>query len=270
MRQYRIDYDYLPTLDIKLVRGRNFSKEYSTDSLGVLLNESAVEALGWQQNPLGKKIIDGEDRVLHVIGVLQDFHYESMHQKVGPLAMTLGSNTGSLLVKVKTDNIPALLTSMKETWHTLTAEAPFAYSFLDERFEQVYKTEQKLGKILGLFAGLTIFIACLGLFGLATFTAQQRTKEIGIRKVLGASVSGIVALLSKDFLKLVLVANLIAWPLAWYAMHQWLQDFAYRTAISWWIFGLAGALAILVALITVSFQALKAAVSNPVKALRRE
>jgi putative ABC transport system permease protein len=193
-----------------------------------------------------------------------------MHQKIGPMAMTMGNNSGSVLVKVKTDDIPTLLASLKNTWNDLTSEAPFAYSFLDERFEDIYQAEQKLGKILGIFAGLTIFIACLGLFGLATFTAQQRRKEIGIRKVLGASVSAIVAMLSKDFLKLVLVANILAWPLAWYGMHQWLQDFAYRTSISWWIFALAGALAIIIALVTISFQAIKAAISNPVKSLRNE
>ncbi|KAA5542850.1 ABC transporter permease [Adhaeribacter rhizoryzae] len=270
MRQYLIDENYLPTLGLKLVAGRNFSKDFKTDSLGVLLNEAAVTALNWQKNPLGQKIQDGNGRILHVVGVLKDFHFESMHQKIGPMVMTYGENSGSVLVKIKTDNIPGLIASLENTWNDLTAEAPFAYSFLDDRFAEVYQTEQKLGKILGIFAGLTIFIACLGLFGLATFTAQQRRKEIGIRKVLGASVSAIVAMLSKDFLKLVLVANLIAWPLAWYGMHQWLQDFAYRTQISWWIFVVAGALAIIIALVTISFQAIKAAVSNPVKSLRNE
>ena len=270
MRQYKIDENYLPALGIKLVAGRNFSKDFKTDSLGVLLNEAAVTALNWQENPLGRKIQDGSGRVLHVVGVMKDFHFESMHQKIGPMAMTYGKNSGSVLVKIKTDDIPALLAALENTWNDLTAEAPFAYSFLDDRFAEVYQAEQKLGKILGIFAGLTIFIACLGLFGLATFTAQQRRKEIGIRKVLGASVSAIVAMLSKDFLKLVLVANIIAWPLAWYGMHQWLQDFAYRTPISWWIFALAGALAIMIALVTISFQAIKAAVSNPVKSLRNE
>jgi putative ABC transport system permease protein len=270
MRQYNIDENYLPALGIKLVAGRNFSKDFKTDSLGVLLNEAAVTALNWQEKPLGRKIQDGSGRVLHVVGVMKDFHFESMHQKIGPMAMTYGDNSGSVLVKIKTDDIPALLAALKTTWNDLTAEAPFAYSFLDERFAEVYQTEQKLGKILGIFAGLTIFIACLGLFGLATFTAQQRRKEIGIRKVLGASVSTIVTMLSKDFLKLVLVANIIAWPLAWWGMHQWLQDFAYRTSISWWIFAVAGALAIIIALVTISFQAVRAAVTNPVQSLRSE
>jgi putative ABC transport system permease protein len=270
MRHYRVDPDYVPALGLGLVQGRNFSRDFKTDSLGVLLNESAVAALGWQQNPLGRQIRDSDGRILHVVGVLKNFHFESLHQKIGPMAMTLGGNSGSILVKIKTDQVPALLATLKRSWNELTAEAPFNYSFLDDRFAQVYAAEQKLGKILAIFAGLTIFIACLGLFGLATFTARQRTKEIGVRKVLGASVTNIILLIAKDFLKLVILANVIAWPLAWYGMHRWLQDFAYRTSISPWIFVAAGALALLIALVTVSFQAVKAALGNPVQALRNE
>ena len=163
-----------------------------------------------------------------------------------------------------------LLSTLKKNWSGLTADAPFTYSFLDERFQATYESERKTGTILGIFAGLTVFIASLGLLGLAIFMAEQRTKEIGIRKVLGASVTSILTLLSKDFLKLVLLANLIAWPLAWWGMHQWLQDFEYRISISLWIFALAGVVAVLIALLTISLQAIKAAVSNPVKALRSE
>jgi putative ABC transport system permease protein len=166
--------------------------------------------------------------------------------------------------------VAGLLKTMGKEWTALTSELPFDYSFLDDRFKQAYETEQKTGLILGIFAGLTIFVACLGLFGLAMFTAEQRTREIGIRKVLGASVSGVASLLSRDFLRLVFLANLIAWPLAWWAMNKWLQDFAYRIRISWWVFAVAGMLALAIAVITISFQAIKAAMANPVKSLRSE
>jgi putative ABC transport system permease protein len=184
--------------------------------------------------------------------------------------MTLGNTSGTLIVKVKTSDVADLLATSKTIWNQLTAEEPFSYDFLDERFKQTYQLEQKIGRVLAIFAGLTILVACLGLFGLATFTAEQRTKEIGIRKVLGASVTNLVALLSRDFLKLVLLANVIAWPLAGYVMHQWLQDFAYRIELSWWIFALAGVGALIIALLTVSLHAIKAAVANPVNSLRSE
>ena len=270
LRKYQVDHDYLTTLNISLTQGRNFSRDFATDSAGILLNETAVRAFGWEKAPLGKKLIGGDEKVYTVIGVIKDFHYESLHQKIGPLAMTLGDNSGSILVKIRTDNIPAVLDSFKQTWHELTDKAPFTYSFLDERFAKVYQAEQRISKIVAIFAGLTIFIACLGLFGLTTYTAQQRTKEIGIRKVLGASVSNIVLLLSKDFVKLVLLANVLALPLAWWGIHRWLQGFAYQVEIGWNIFTLVGILAIGFALLTVSFQAIKAAMSNPVKSLRTE
>jgi putative ABC transport system permease protein len=184
--------------------------------------------------------------------------------------MTLGNNSGTLIAKVKSRDITSLLSSIKKHWSSFSTEEPLAYSFLDERFNKTYQKEQKVGQILGIFAGLAILVACLGLFGLATFTAEQRTKEIGIRKVLGASVSSIVAMLSNDFVKLVLIATIIAFPLSWFAMHNWLQDFAYRINISWTVFAMAGISALLIALITVSFQAIKAAVANPVKSLRSE
>ncbi len=270
LRQYRVDYDYLATLGIGLTQGRNFSRDFATDSAGILLNETAVRAFGWEKNPLGKKLIGGNEKVYTVIGVIKDFHYESLHQKVGPLAMTLGDNSGSVLVKIKTSAIPAMLETFKQTWNELTDKAPFTYSFLDERFATVYQTEQRIGKIVAIFADLTIFIACLGLFGLTTYTAQQRTKEIGVRKVLGASLAQIVLLLSKDFVKLVLLANLLALPLAWWGVHQWLQDFAYQVEVGWTLFALAGAIAVGIALLTISFQAIKAAVANPVDSLRNE
>jgi putative ABC transport system permease protein len=175
-----------------------------------------------------------------------------------------------MLVKVKTRDVPALLQSVEKQWAALAVDAPIMYSFLEENFNATYRAEQKTGQILGLFAGLTIFVACLGLFGLATFTAEQRTKEIGVRKVLGASVTSVVVLLSRDFLKPVLIAILLASPIAWYGMNAWLRDFAYKIDISWWIFALAGLLSVGIALLTVSFQSIKAALMNPVKSLRSE
>ena len=272
--RYDVDDQYIPTLGMKLVAGRNFSPTMATDSAGIILNEKAAQALGWGKNALGHTLTyannEGGKTTYRVIGVIKDFHFKSFHEPISPLVMLLGQNGGTLIAKVKTSDMAGLLAAAKKNWNGLTAEEPFSYAFLDEQFNQTYQAEQRIGKILGIFAGLTILVACLGLFGLATFTAEQRTKEIGIRKVLGASVTNIVALLSKDFLKLVLLANLLAWPLAGYVMHRWLQDFAYRIELGWWIFALAGVGALLVALFTISFQAIRAAVANPVKSLRSE
>ncbi|WP_232541025.1 ABC transporter permease [Spirosoma endbachense] len=274
-RLYNVDYEYIPTLGMPIAQGRNFSKSFPTDSSAVILNETAVRALGWQKNPIGKELIGkiddkGRKTFYRVIGVVSDFHFESLRQKIGPLVMFLGRNSGNILIKTRTDNLPRFLASLKQDWDSFAVAAPFTYSFLDDRFEQVYLSEQKIEQVLTLFSGLTIFIACLGLFGLATHTAEQRTKEIGVRKVLGASVPSIIALLSKDFLKLILIALVIASPIAWWGMNQWLKDFAYKVEIEWWIFALAGLLAVGIALLTVSFQSIKAALMNPVKSLRSE
>ena len=273
--QYGVDYNYIPTMGMQVVVGRNFSKDFATDSTGMIINEAAVRAFGWGNKVLGRKVTrfidkEGNKATHRVIGVVKDFHFQSLHQRITPLVMMLGNNSGSMIVKVKTKDIAGLAATMKNKWNNFTTDAPMAYSFIDERFAQTYRAEQKIGRILGIFSGLTIFVACLGLFGLATFTAEQRTKEIGIRKVLGASLTNIVALLSRDFLKLVLLANILAWPLAWWAMHKWLQDFEYRTSIGWWVFVLAGIAALFIALLTISFQAIKAAVANPVNSLRSE
>jgi putative ABC transport system permease protein len=184
--------------------------------------------------------------------------------------MVLNNNNENIIVKTNTKDIAGLLNTMKKNWNDLKGEVPFSYTFLDDRFNNSYESEQKIGLILSIFAGVTIFVACLGLFGLATFTAEQRTKEIGIRKVLGATVTSIVSLLSKDFLKLVIIAFIIATPVAWYMMNKWLQDFAYKTNISGWIFLLAAALAVTITILTVSFRAIRAAVVNPVDSLRSE
>ena len=184
--------------------------------------------------------------------------------------MVMGTEHSNLIVKVNTKDVNGVLASVKSKWDSFKAEDPFSYSFLDDRFNDTYKAEQNIGRILGIFAGLTIFVACLGLFGLATFTAEQRTKEIGIRKVLGADVTGLVTLLSKDFLKLVLIAFVIASPIAWYVMSKWLEAFAYRTPVSWLIFAIAGILVVVITLITVSYQSIKVALMNPVKSLKTE
>lgn len=272
--RYEVDYHYIPTLGMQIKYGRNFSKDFATDSSGVILNETAAKALGWENNALGKTITradnNGTKATYRVVGVVKDFHFKSLHERISPLVMTLNSGYGTLILKTKTKDIAGLLITIKSHWDKLNAEAPFSYSFLDERFNNTYRAEQNTGSILGIFAGLTIFVACLGLFGLATFTARQRNKEIGIRKVLGASVTGIVSLLSKEFLKLVAIAFIIAAPIAWFIMNKWLQDFAYRITMAWWIFALAALAAIVITVLTVSIQAIKAAVANPVKSLRSE
>ncbi|MDQ1085837.1 ABC transporter permease [Siphonobacter sp. SORGH_AS_1065] len=272
--RYDVDPQYIPTLGIQVVEGRNFSEKFATDSSGIILNEAAVRSLGWKGNVLGRTVTSRENNGIattyRVIGVVKDFHFRSLHELITPLVMIQNSQAGNLIIKTKTRDLAGLLQTMQREWNRYPSEVPFSYSFLNDRFSNTYQEEQKTGTILSIFAGLTIFVACLGLFGLATFTAQQRTKEIGVRKVLGASTGSILALLSRDFLKLVGIAFLMAIPLAWYAMNEWLQDFAYRISLEWWVFAVAGLLAIAIALITVSFQSVKAALVNPVKSLKSE
>lgn len=272
--RYDVDENYIPTLGIHLLTGKNFSKNFASNSSGVILNETAARVFGWGENAAGHSISTtnnkGEKTIYNVLGIVKDFHFKSLHERISPLVMVFAPNPGMMIVKFKTKDIAGLLAVVKKQWIRLGAEEPLSYSFLDERFNNAYQSEQKIGLILGIFAGLTIFVACLGLFGLATFTAEQRTKEIGIRKVLGASVAGVVALLSKDFLKLVFIAFIIASPIAWFIMNKWLQDFAYRINITSWVFVIAGLVAIAIALFTISFQAIKAAIANPVTSLRTE
>ena len=272
--RYDVDENYISTLGIQILSGRNFSKEFKTDSSSVVLNETAARVLGWGKKAVGHNISNttnqGKKTYYHVIGVIKDFNFKSLHERISPLVMALAPNSSTMIAKLKTKDVAALTAMLAKRWTALGAEDPLTYSFLDDRFNNTYKSEQKIGMILGIFAGLTIFVACLGLFGLAMFTAQQRTKEIGIRKVLGASVAQVTNMLSKEFLKLVVIACIIAFPLANWAMNKWLQDFAYRTDMSWWVFMIAGTIALLIALLTISFQAVKAAMENPVKSLRTE
>ncbi|HTS42750.1 MAG TPA: ABC transporter permease [Puia sp.] len=273
--EYHVDENYIPTLGMKMVSGRNFSKEFATDSSAIILNETAAHALGWNDvSAVGRTIIrqnsdKGTNVPFRVIGVVKNFNFKSLHEAISPLYMSLQPE-GGLIFKIKTNDISGLLATMNKQWDAFNTGDPFTYNFMDDLFSKTYSTEQKTGTILNIFSVLIILVACLGLFGLVTYTAEQRTKEIGIRKVLGASVAQVTQMLSKEFLKLVLIASLIAFPVAWWAMNKWLQSFAYRINISWWIFFVAGLTALLIALITVSFQAIKAAMNNPVKNLRTE
>jgi putative ABC transport system permease protein len=274
---FYVDNNYVPTLGMEIKEGRNFSKDFPSDSTGILINESAVKVLGFK-DPFKETIYrpnfsDGAIKGAigyHVVGIIKDFNFSSMHDNIGPLVIQLSDNYGSMAVRVNTKNVSSIIDNIKAKWNGLAPGQPFNYSFMDADFNNIYTAEQQTGKLFITFAVFAIFIGCLGLFGLVTYAAEQRIKEIGVRKVLGASVGGIVAMLSKDFAKLVLIASVIAFPVAWWAMHAWLQSFAYRTTISWWIFIIAGAAAILIALITVSVQAIKAAIANPVKSLRTE
>ena len=273
--EYHVDENYIPTFGMQMAAGRNFSKDFATDSLGMIINESAAKAFGWGTlNAVGKTIIrqnsdKGTNIPFHVVGVVKDFNFKSLHEAISPLLMTLQPE-GGLIFKIKTTDVAGLLATMKKQWDSYNTDEPFTYTFMDDLFNKTYSAEQKTGTILNIFSLLIIFVACLGLFGLATYTAEQRTKEIGIRKVLGASVIQVTQMLSKEFIRLVLIASLIAFPAAWWAMNKWLQSFAYRINISWWVFVVAGFAALLIALATVSFQAIKAAIANPVKSLRTE
>jgi putative ABC transport system permease protein len=268
------DQHFLSTYGVRVLAGRGFSKDFGTDTSAFLINEAAAKALGFKNNEaaIGANIEYGNKKG-QLIGVINDFHFESMHQKILPLILLMPPQEnyyGRISVKIAGDNIHAALSGIEKTWGRFLPETPFEYTFLDENFDKLYKSEQRQGTLFTTFASIAIFIACLGLFGLSAFAITQRIKEIGIRKVLGASTGSIVGLLSKDFLKLVIIAAAIAFPIAWYAMHNWLQDFAYRTNIQWWIFLAALAVAGFVALATISIQAIKAALANPVKSLRTE
>ncbi|WP_145713924.1 ABC transporter permease [Chitinophaga japonensis] len=271
----RIDADYIPTLGIQMAAGRNFSPLMPTDSSAVLLNETAVKVLGFK-DPLHKTVYtygaNGAPLAQRIIGVVKDFHVGSLHDAIAPMLFTLGEQAGAISFRLQTGNIPAVVGKIKEAYHAQhkMAGQPFLYSFMDDDFNRLYQSDQRTGKIFISFTGLAILIACLGLFGLVTFAAEQRTKEIGIRKVLGATVTSVVGLLSKDFIKLVLLAGIIACPLAWWGMHKWLENFAYRTHISGWIFVAAAGIVAMITLATVSFRTIKAALVNPVTSLRSE
>jgi len=268
------DYDFVSTYGIKVIAGRGFSRDYSLDTSAFLINEAAAKVLGFKnsEDAIGKNFGYGSRRG-KLIGVFNDFHFESLHQKITPLVLLVPRRAGSygrISIKISGSNIPAALDKIETTWKNFLPDTPYQYTFLDENFTRLYEAEQQQKTLLIIFASLAIFIACLGLFGLSAFAIMQRLKEIGIRKVLGADTSTIVALLSKDFLKLVAFAAIPAFVVSWYFMNKWLEDFAYRISMPWWMFLAAGILAAVIALITISFQAIKAALTNPVKSLRTE
>ncbi len=268
--QSAVGYDFTKTMHLQLAGGRDFSKDFATDSVGYLINESALKRIGYK-DPIGKPLTFWQKKGT-IIGVLKDFHFNSLHTPITPLVLRLGENIewGAALVRTEPGKTKAALASLEKVCKTLNPKFPFTYKFSDEEYAKLYKSEQVVGQLANYFAFLAIFISCLGLLGLVMFTSEQRTKEFGIRKVLGARPVTLFNLLSKEFLVLVLIAMIIATPIAWIAMSKWLQDYAYQVKISWWMFLIAGAFAIAIALVTVSFQAIKAAIANPVKSLRTE
>jgi len=278
-QSWSVDEDYIKTLGMKMVAGRNFSAQMPSDSNALVINETAAKFLGFT-NPVNKIIYENVVSVTSdgtktsfkpytIIGVVKDFNFSSLRDNISPVVMKLRNDIGSLSIKVNTANIPALLSQIQNNWQSLSS-AHMQYSFMDQDFDALYRQEQRTGTIFIAFTILAIAIACLGLFGLAAYAAEQRTKEIGIRKVLGASITNIARMLSADFVKLVAIAILIATPISWYLAQQWLQGFAYRVSIQWWVLALAGFIAILIAIITISFQSIKAAIANPVESLRSE
>jgi putative ABC transport system permease protein len=268
-----IDEEYIPLLGIQIKHGRNFSKAFPSDQLeGAIVNEAFVRATGLQ-NPIGASISSErlDDGSRTIIGVVKDFHFGSLRERIGPRVMFMTSGEmGGIWLKIEKTRQPEALRTFEKMYRTAMPDASYEYGFLDELNAREYEQEKRWQQIIGFSTGVSIFICCLGLFGLMHLAAQQRTKEIGIRKVLGASVSQIIVLLSTDFLKLVLLAFVIAIPIAWYAVNQWLQDFAYRIEMEWWIIALTGISALTIALLTISYQSVKAALANPVKSLRSE
>ncbi len=272
------DEDYLDTIGIELASGRNFSREFPADKKAVILNETLVKQIGWE-NPIGKEVnmtdvIEEGQRFIQVpytvIGVVKDFHFDSLREKIRGYLIKMPGNVGRIAVKIRPESVSETIRSIERIWKQMNPVHPFEYSFMDDSLKRMYRSEQRVGKILLSFSLIAIFVACLGLFGLASFTTEQRTKEIGIRKVLGASVPNVVALLSKEFTKWVILANLIAWPFAYYAMNIWLKNFAYRIQLGLWVFVLSGVIALGIALLTVSAKSIKAAIANPVDSLRYE
>ncbi|HLY72203.1 MAG TPA: FtsX-like permease family protein, partial [Puia sp.] len=265
-----VGYDFTKTMHLKIKEGRDFSSDFASDSVGYMVNESALKLIGYK-DPVGKPLTFWGKKGT-IVGVLKDFHFTSLHDPINPLILTLGENInfGSVLIRAQPGKIKEALTSLESVCKSLNPKFPFTFKFSDEEYQKLYVSEQVVKQLADYFAGLAIFISCLGLLGLVMFTAEQRTKEFGIRKALGASSFNLFNLLSKEYLGLVTIALLIASPIAWLVMNNWLQDYAYRVDISWWIFMVAGAATILIALVTVSFQSIKAATANPVKSLRTE
>ena len=269
---YNVDDQYIKALGMQLISGRDFAEDDLTEGSSVIINETSAHTFDISDNPIGKTLTMGtdDDKIdLVVIGVVKDFHFSSLYQPIEPLIMLKNPNPG-LIIRASSADISGLLSSIEVLWDDFTLEEPFNYALLDESYDRIYLVEQKLRMLIRIFASLTIFVACLGLLGLVTFTTEQKFKEIGIRKVLGATVSQIVSMLSLDFLKLILISFVIAFPLGFYLMNRWLEDFAYRIEIHWQVFILAGIGTMAVAFLTLSFKSIKAALANPVNSLRTE
>jgi predicted permease len=264
------DFDYLETIGAKIVQGRDFSKDYSTDAQNIIINETAERAMGFD-DPIGKRVTLGEDNVFHIIGVVKDFHYVSLRSEIEPMILLFYPEGGIwTVVRIQSKNTPQTLKFMGKVWKRFAGDFAYGYRFLNERLEVLYQSEQRVGKIITVFTILSIFISCLGLFGLASFMVIQRTKEIGIRKVLGARISTVVVLLIKDFSKWIIVANLIAWPLSYFILNRWLQEFPYRIDIELWLFLGTGLVTFLIAIMTVGYQSLRVGLANPADSLRYE
>ena len=272
----KADYDFLKTYKIQLIKGRFFSKDFPSDSSATVINEAAAKLIG-VSNPIGSYLFRPEgastENTFKIIGIIKDFNYQSLHKKISALAIHLqpeNKSSNNITIRIRTTDLKSTLNFINRTWQNFSSGERMNLGFLDKRLEQLYTSEQKTSEVASVFSALAIFIACLGLFGLAAFVAEQRTKEIGMRKVLGASIPELIILLSKEFTKWVIIANIIAWPAAYYIMNNWLKNFAYRIDLSWWVFVLSGTIALLIALATVSMHAIKAATANPVKSLRYE
>jgi putative ABC transport system permease protein len=273
LNMYDVDYDFIPVYGMKIAAGRTFSTDFAADSThSIIINEATVRTLGYTSanDAIGKKFTQwGRDG--KIVGVVKDFHYRSLQQAVEPLNMRINpSNARIFTLKIAPQNIPSTIAAIENKWKALVPQRPFNYTFVDANFNKQYATEERFGQLFMYFAVLAIFISCLGLLGLASYSTLQRTREIGIRKVLGATIPGIVNMLSKEFLQLVLIAAVIAFPISWLGIQSWQKDYAYKASIGWYVFAIAGSLAFLIAILTVSFQAIKASLANPVKSLRSE
>jgi putative ABC transport system permease protein len=279
-----VDDQFAATLGLGLKDGRFLSRSFPTDSLAVVLNERAVSALGLKETVVGTRLTTTDQflsprpadspYIYTVVGVVKDFHFQTLHQAIAPLVFTSSARfhdvSGITSVRIKGDNFATAIKSIEIAWHKFVPEKPFHYTFLDQNLAAQYKAEQTMQRVFTVFSVLAIFIACIGLLGLAAYATQQRIREISIRKILGASAGNIIGMLSKDFLKLVTLSAFVAFPLAWIAMHSWLQGFAYRVGLSWWIFILAWLISLFITMLTISFQAIRAAHTNPVTTLRAE
>ena len=274
VQQWTVDYDYIETMKINIIKGRNFSKQFGSDDQSVIINEATVKQFGLSE-PLGSKLVrftnkENETLTMTVIGVVEDFHFESLRKNISPLIMYLGESDGAISFRVNTADMSGFISKLESKWNELAPGQPFNYSFLDERFNNMYFAEKKVGDIFTIFAALAIFTGCLGLFGLSAFSAEEKTKEIGIRKVLGSTISQIVLMLSKEFIKLIGISFIIAAPIGYYLMNNWLQNFEYRTELNFGIIFLSGVIVILIAIFTVSYHAVKAASKNPITSIKYE